>query len=135
MPEDDSPLALVSVYMVRSEDDNTTNYPSSGVVQDSMRWARRQSTSLPHRFFVSQEELDCAAVDHDILMIEPILVPVLAIDLDALHKEPALSQAGFVGDIVGKNPQCLVDIDCYVYICKPWRIEQVHWLRDNGVEA
>lgn len=100
-----------------------------------MRWARGQIPSVPLGHFISKEEFDCAAVDHDVLMVEPVLVPVLAVDLDTLHKVPALPQGTGVRNVVGEDSQRLVNVDRHIDVAEPGRSEQVDWLRDDGIET
>lgn len=55
-----------------------------------------------------------SALSHDIVVLEPVLGPLLAVDLHPLHVV-ALIQAG------GRDPQGAVPVDCHVEVGEPGR--------------
>lgn len=84
---------------------------------------------------LTHPELDSPSINHDILMIKPILGPRLAVDLDALHKVLRLSQRSRVTRAVAPNPQILVSVDSDIDVVEPWRPEQIYRLRHDRIQA
>lgn len=86
-----------------------------------MRRAGWYIPSLPNRLVVSQVEFDGTTIHHHVVMVEPVLDPVLSIDLDALNVEAALSQRRAVFHIVAQDPQGLVAVDGHIDVREPRR--------------
>lgn len=78
---------------------------------------------LPLSFIWTNEKLDNTPVNHDILMVEPILVPTLPVDLNALHKVVRLAQSRRICGTVAQNSEVFVDVDGDVDIVEPRRPE------------
>lgn len=68
-------------------------------------------------------------------MIEPVLVPLLTVDLDALNEIVGLAQSRRVRGTMAQDSQSLVDIDRNVNIIEPRRPKKIHRLRHYRVQA
>lgn len=64
-------------------------------------------------------------------MLHPILIPLLAVDLDALNKVAA----AFVVEPVGGDTKCVIVVNGDVDVVKPWRDDEEDRLRDHRIEA
>lgn len=92
---------------------------------------RRHLPRLPDLHLRSQLELNRAPLNHDIFVFEPVLVPRLPVDLDALH----VVAAGSLVQPRRSYPERLVTVDGHVEVREPGRGEQVDGLRDDWVDA
>jgi hypothetical protein len=52
-------------------------------------------------------------------MLHPILIPLLAIDLYALHEVATV----FVVESLGRDMKCVVTVDSDFDVVKPWRYD------------
>jgi hypothetical protein len=70
-------------------------------------------------------------MQHQLIMLDPILIPLLPIHLDTLHVITLL----LVVQTIGGDAEGIVAVDSHVDIVEPRRAEQEDRLRDNGVET
>ena len=87
---------------------------------------RRHIAGFPDLHVTSQLKLNCTAIDHDVAVFEPILLPRLSIDLHRLHVIAVL-----IVEVVGRDTKSLVAVDGHIDIREPRRLKQIHWLRDD----
>jgi hypothetical protein len=76
-------------------------------------------------------KLQATTMQHQLIMIDPILIPLLPVDLDALHVIALL----LVVQTISGDAESVVAINSHVNIVEPRRAEQEDRLRDDGVEA
>lgn len=62
-------------------------------------------------------------------MLDPILIPLLPIDLDALH----IITSFLIVQTVGGDAERVVTVDGHVDIVEPRRAQEEDRLRDDGV--
>lgn len=99
-----------------------------GSVQLHMSWRRRHLARLPPRCILAQVKFNMSTILHEIVVLEPVLRPLLPIDLHALHIVPLVQSSR--GDA-----QRLVSVDGHVEVGEPWGSDEIHGLRDDGVHA
>lgn len=85
-------------------------------------------TRIPSLHLRTKFKLDRASINHNIFMLEPVLIPTLPIDLDALNIVPIIQTIGF-------DAQVLVPVDRHVEVAKPRRRDEVDGLRHHGVDS
>lgn len=95
-----------------------------------MSGTRRQCTSLPYTRIASKLELNRPTLDHDIRMLNPILIPWLAVDL---HRLDIVTIR--IVKIIRRDPQGPIIIDSHIDIREPRGFEQVNRLRDDRIET
>lgn len=64
-------------------------------------------------------------------MFHPILVPLLAVNLRALHEVTA----ALVIESFSRDAECVIAVDSDVDVVKPWRDNKEDCLRDHRVET
>lgn len=64
-------------------------------------------------------------------MLHPILIPLLAVDLHALHEVATV----FIIEPIGRDTKCVVMVDSDVDVVEPWRDDEKDRLRDYRVET
>ena len=77
--------------------------------QNQMPRTRRHITRFPSRHLTSQIELNRASICHNVTMVQPVLVPILAVDPNGLNIVTVV-----VIKIVGHNTKRLVAVDGHV---------------------
>lgn len=100
-----------------------------------MRRTRWCLASLPLSLILTNKELNNTSFDHNFLMIEPVLSPLLTIDLYTLNKIVGLAEIRRVRGTMAQDSQILVDIDCDINIVEPRRPKKIHRLRHDRVKA
>lgn len=98
------------------------------LAQIYMARRRRHVPSLPHFRILAELKLDHPAISHYIFMLEPVLAPLLAVDLYALYVHSLLETGGL-------NSKRLVPVDRHVHVREPWRGEQVDRLCDDRINT
>lgn len=73
---------------------------------------------FPLCHLISDRERNSASIHHDILVVEPVLIPLLAIYLDRLDVISSLAKALWVA--VAGDSQSGVRADGHVDVTKPW---------------
>src|SRR5689334_12793870 len=92
-------------------------------------WTRWHITSFPYYRFLTKIKFDGATLMENVIMVEPVLIPLNPIDLHALHIE------AIFGKPIRRNSQGLISTNRHVDIAKPRRLEKVYWLCHNWVET
>jgi hypothetical protein len=68
-------------------------------------------------------------MEHHLIMLDPVLIPLFPIDLDTLHVIALL----LVVQTIGGDAESVVAINGHVDIVEPRRAEQEDRLRDDGI--
>lgn len=70
-------------------------------------------------------------MQHQLIMLDPVFIPLLPIDLDTLDVVTLL----LVVQTIGGDTESVVAIDGHVDIIKPRRANKEYWLCHDGIEA
>lgn len=100
-----------------------------------MRRTGRCLACFPLGLILANKELNDTSFNHDILMIEPVLGPLLTVDLDALDKIIRLAQSRRVRRTMAQDSEIFVNIDRDIDIAEPRRPKKIHRLRHDRVKA
>jgi hypothetical protein len=113
--------------------DSTAPYPLPlrAISDHQMARARRRRPRLPRCHLTSHLKLDRTTSEHQLIMRNPILVPLLPIDPHALHEVTAF----FIVESIGHDTEGIVAVDRDVDIVEPRRADEEYWLGNNRVEA
>jgi hypothetical protein len=85
--------------------------------QNQMPRTRRHLPRLPRTRLCPQLKLQSTAVQHQLIMLNPVLIPLFPIDLDALH----VITIPLVAQTVGGDAKGMVAVDSHVDIVEPRR--------------
>lgn len=94
-----------------------------------MPWTRRHLTALPLCLVRAKLEMDRPSLDHNIVMLEPIAVPLLAVNVHALYIVVVLCKA------ICRDPHSGISVDRDVDVFEPGTLNEVDWLCDNRIET
>ena len=98
-----------------------------------MSRAGRQISLLPHKLLLTHIKLDHTTIHHDILMLKPIPIPLLTIDFHRLNIVPILPESPRIA--ITPNPQRSIAVHGHVDVVEPRRLEKIHGLRHDRVQA
>ena len=79
-----------------------------------MTWTRRYIAGLPELHLRTQLEFDGSPIDHDVGVLEPISIPLFAIDLNGLNKVTVV-----VVQILRRDMQDLAAVDVHFDVGEP----------------
>jgi hypothetical protein len=100
-------------------------------LQHQMSRTRRHFSRLPRTRLTPQLKLQATTVKHQFIMLDPILIPLLPIDLDTLDVITLL----LVVQTIGSDAESVVAVDGHVDIVEPRRANKEYRLCYDGVEA
>ena len=92
---------------------------------------RRYLSRLPSTRLWSQLKLQAPTVKHQLIMLDPVLIPLLPVDLDTLHVMALL----LIAQTIGGDAESMVAVDRHVDIIKPRRANKEYRLCYDGIEA
>lgn len=95
-----------------------------------MSRTRRHLATFPPLRLTSQLELDRPSLHHNITVLDPVLFIWLTVHLNRLNEV-----AVRIVQVRGRNSEVLIAVDRHVDVLEPRRADQIHRLRDDGIEA
>lgn len=105
---------------------STIRIRHSGVTRTGRHW-----TGLPSCGIGAHEEFKRAALDHEIVMFEPIPRPVLAIDQDRLDEVAAVC----VVQIMRNDTERGIVVDGHIDVLEPWTLKKINRLCYDWIQA
>jgi hypothetical protein len=99
--------------------------------QHQMPRTRRHFPRFPCTRLRPQFKLQSTTTQHQLIMLDPVLIPLLPIDFDTLHIITLL----LVVQPISGDAEGMVAVDSHVDIVEPRRTQKEDRLRNDGVEA
>jgi hypothetical protein len=92
--------------------------------------ARRRLPRLPSCHLTSHLKFDRTTGEHQLIMLNPILAPLLPINPHALHEVTT----SFIVEPIRHDTECIVVVDSDFDIVEPRRADKEDWLSNNRIE-